>query len=390
MALDFQQIYRKIKEIAAGEGRRQERLADLRRRARDLLREHAHHVDELRRRVALAREYDPGLRCASPVNEPLDTRVPAPASVKEVTLLAVDGSQAAPDRHAALQYALLNVGAIVLRANSNNSPEVRTVSDLLFGEALFFEDAPMGEGLLSLQRDLKERLLLDDWTKDLSTPVIALIDGPIELWGVKGTEDSGAYRKGLQQYLTVLSRLHTRGVILAGYVDKPGADLVVRLLEIAAVDESDLRDVRRQRPLRGVSDRWLFGEPGKPLLKAGERSAVFAMQSKSGTFYEGALSLHFFYLNVGTERHPWLARVEVPHWVAEDGEKLALLHAALLRQCRAMGARPYPYALHRAHEIAVVSYDEKAQVEQMLSIELRRQGVAPDERSYKQEAKERG
>ena len=107
---------------------------------------------------------------------------------------------------------------------------------------------------------------------------------------------------------------------------------------------------RDYHPLRGVSDRWLYGEKTNPLLGPGERSAVFAIQSKSEKYYKGVLGLHFFYLNVGTEGHPWPVRVEIPKWVADDPEKLNLLHAVLVDQCRMMGSKPYPYLLHRAHE----------------------------------------
>jgi hypothetical protein len=53
-----------------------------------------------------------------------------------------------------------------------------------------------------------------------------------------------------------------------------------------------------------------------------------------------------------------------------------------------MGARPYPYILHRAHEIAVVKLEEKKQVEQMLEIELRRTGGEVETESNKQSAKD--
>ena len=97
--------------------------------------------------------------------------------------------------------------------------------------------------------------------------------------------------------------------------------------------------------------------------------------------------MHFFYLNVGDDKHPWLVRVEIPKWVVDDEEKLNLLHAALLDQCHMMGAKPYPYLLHRAHEIAVVKFDEKRQVEQILELELRKSGGEVDEESNKQSAK---
>jgi hypothetical protein len=44
--------------------------------------------------------------------------------------------------------------------------------------------------------------------------------------------------------------------------------------------------------------------------------------------------------------------------------------------------------LHRAHEIAVVKHEEKYQVEQMLTQELRRQDEEMDDGSYKQSAKD--
>jgi hypothetical protein len=53
-----------------------------------------------------------------------------------------------------------------------------------------------------------------------------------------------------------------------------------------------------------------------------------------------------------------------------------------------MGARPYPYILHRAHEIAVVKFEEKQQVEQMLELELRRAGGELGSPSNKQSAKD--
>ena len=82
-----------------------------------------------------------------------------------------------------------------------------------------------------------------------------------------------------------------------------------------------------------------------------------------------------------------LVRVEIPKWVADDEEKLNLLHSALLEQCHMMGARPYPYILHRSHEIAVVKFEEKQQLEQLLELELRRSGGILEGESAKKSAK---
>jgi hypothetical protein len=63
------------------------------------------------------------------------------------------------------------------------------------------------------------------------------------------------------------------------------------------------------------------------------------------------------------------------------------VHAALVQQCRALGARAYPYILHRAHEAAVVTYEEKEQVTQMIVQELYRRIGTAGEISHKQNAK---
>jgi hypothetical protein len=381
MALDFQQVYDKIKQIGAGARERQESLNKQRSHANELLSFYANRIDELQAKVERARQQDPNLRCALPLTGRLDTSYPVPVSPSQATLIAADGSQINPDRHVPVLYSLINVGAIVMELGSGKPPEIFSFSDLKYGDDLYTETGILNEDMVALGRDLAERKKLLDLAVKYPAPVLALTDGPVELWGAKnGSED--AYRASLEKHLSILSQLQAKGVTVAGYVDKPGADLVIRLLEIAALPDDQLKDVRQKHSLRGVTDRWLYG-----LLPGSHRSAVFGLQSSSRTHYTGDLALHFFYLNVGDEKHPSLVRVELPKWVADDGKKLDLLHAVLLQQCRIMGARPYPYILHRAHEVAVVTFDEKRQVEQMLQIELRRAGGEVEEESNKQSAK---
>jgi hypothetical protein len=387
MPIDYQQIYTRIKEIGAGAKERRKNMEERRIHARGLLNTYASELDFLRSKVDSAKQTDSNIRCALPFNEPLDSSHPAPASVKDATLIAADGSQINPDRHAAIQFCVVNVGAIQMKLNSGETSEIFTDSDLMYGDDLLPNGIPLSDGMVALQRDLKERAKLDELSKDLKGPVVTFTDGPIELWGAKG-EDAHAYAEFVQKYLGVLSRLQTRGVITAGYVDKPSADLVVRLLEIAVADNEQIQKLREFHPLRGVSDRWLFGEHKNPLLPPGHRSAVFGIQSSSEKTYKNALSLHFFYLNVGTDGHPWPVRVEIPKWVVDDKEKLDLLHGVLVEQCKMMGSRPYPYLLHRAHETAVVKQEEKYQIEQMLQQELRRNNEEIDESSNKQLAKD--
>jgi hypothetical protein len=383
MALNFQQVFEKIRQIGLGAKARQETQAALRRHARSLLDDWTDKAAELNAKLERARQADPSLRCAIPLEERLDAHTPPPPVHNNATLLAADGSQIAPDRHAAVLYSLVNVGAIVMQTGSGQAPEIHTDSHLLFDDEIYTETGMLTEEAIGQRRDIAERRKLLELAPGYPPPVVALTDGPIELWGEKGAEAED-YRKNLELHKSILSRLQAGGVTVAGYVDKPAADLVIRLLEIAQLStDEEFKNIRKQHNLRGVTDRWLYA-----FLPAGHRSAVFGLQSGSRAQYTGDLALHFFYLNVGGAHHPWLARVEIPRWVAEDASKLDLLHAALLEQCRIMGAKPYPYILHRAHEVAVVKWEEKEQVEQMLELELRKAGVEPDEISAKQSAKD--
>jgi hypothetical protein len=388
MAIDFQQIYTKIKEIGIGARERRERIEKLRKHARRLLENNADELDYLRGIVERAKEADPNIRCALPFKESLASHVPTSATVKEATLIAADGSQIYPDRNISIQYCLVNVGGIAMQLNSGKVTDVSTDSELLLEdewEALY---GPATDGMVALRRDFKERSKLEEISKEYSHPIVTITDGPMELWEPKGFEELKAFNTLLNQYLGVLSRLQNNGVTTAGYIEKPSENLVVRLLELVEAQKDQSGNFRDYHPLRGVSDRWLYGENSNPLLGPGERSAVFAIQSKSEKYYKGVLGLHFFYLNVGAQGHPWPVRVEVPKWVADDPEKLNLLHAVLVDQCRMMGSKPYPYLLHRAHEVAIVKQEEKFQVEQMLTQELRRQDEEIDEGSNKQSAKD--
>lgn len=391
MALDFQQIRQKVIELGEKAVDREQHLETLREKARELLENYAHDLGNLRKKVQQAVQHDPSLRCALPLGdeeqpvEPLNAVIPLPPLPKSATFLAVDGSQINPDRHAEIDYGLINIGAIKVRHNSPDPPQTFVECELFYGEQLYTPTGTLSEDMLALMRDLKERSILEKIAAQSASPVITLTDGPLELWGVKesGNGESSEYKKSLNLYLKTLTKLCELDIITAGYVVKPGANLVVRLLEIAETSGDLLSKIKARHPLRGVTEMNLY----HPLLQPGDRSCVYAMQSQSAKFYAGELALHFFYLNVGRRGHPSLARVEIPGWVARNPEMLNNLHAALVYQCRIMGSRPYPYLLHRAHETAVVSLEEKEQVTQMIILELRRRGVSVGEQSNKQSAK---
>lgn len=390
MSLDYLQVREQIKSLGEGAMGRAARLQSLHARAKEILRSNAGEIEHLRQKVnTILRNHDPNLRCALPAwgadgePEPLDGHYPQPRLPGQATILAADGSQISPDRQAAVNFCLINVGTIQMCLNDALPPEITTRSQLLYDEELYTETGGMlSEAQVALMRDLNERERLNDLASQAVGPVITFTDGPMELWGAR-EGDSSEFQKSLEKYMGVLENLCRQEVITAGYVDKPAANLMVRLLEIAMLPGDQLSQVKRYYPLRGVIDRDLF----QNLLSPGERSAVFAIQSRSAQSYQGELALHFFYLNVGREEHPWLARVEIPAWVASSRNMLDNLHAVLVHQCHIMGSRPFPYLLHRAHEAAVVTLEEKEQVTQMILLELRNRGVDVGEMSQKQAIK---
>jgi hypothetical protein len=218
MPIDYQQIYEKIQEIGKGARERKKTLEERRANARKLLTAYASELDVLRSKVDSAKATDPNIRCAYPLDESLASSYSPPDSVIQATLIAADGSQINPDRHAAVQFGLINVGAITMKLNSGETPELSTDTELMYGEELLPNGIPMSDGMVALKRDLAERKKLDDLSKDIGGQVVTFTDGPIELWGAKG-EDASSYEDFVKKYIGVLSRLQTRDVITAGYVD---------------------------------------------------------------------------------------------------------------------------------------------------------------------------
>ncbi len=340
-----------------------------------LFQQHAHEVKQLQQLVEEAAARNKGLRCALPVIEALDTHLPAPALPPGRTVIAADGSQINPDPHAELLFALVNVGLFTLEPGSGQSPRTSAESTLLYDDSVQGVNGLVPEELIALLRDAREREILAEITRSLPAPVITLTDGPLELY--HEPRQDNRFEPQFQRYLRALDELSINGVITAGYVDRPRANLVIRLLELLLPAP---QEETQPRPFAGIPDRALF----ETLLQPGERSAVFALQSSSADEYEGKKALHFFYLNCGSERQTALARVEIPLWVAEDSAKLDTLHATLVEQSQQTGAAPYPYPLLRAHEVTVVTMDDREELTRMIERELTERGFPPARQSYKQ------
>lgn len=401
MTLDFQQLNHQVRKMGEDAPLREENLRNLRQEAMRILAQNADDLERLRNKVFRTASQVSNLRCAFPLTEPLNAAYDLPqVDLNRVGIIAADGSQITPSAQDVVDYYLINVGAVQLHLGKKQPPREFVESRLYYGDELYVNGNTISENLIYLKRDLREREFLgelsaawqtnadaSDETEDIPETIVALTDGPLELWRLR---DSGAenenriFTQYLEAYLKALKHSYKLGTLTGGYVDKPRADLVVRLLDIAVLPENELDKARSERRFVGVTDAYLF----QSILSYGQRSAIFGLQSRSADEYKDKLALRFFYINVGRAGKPALARVEIPAWVADNPPLLDTLHATLVTQAKTLGSRPYPYLLHRAHEVAVVTREEKEQLTNMIVQEFLRRRVYVGEVAPKQALKD--
>ena len=374
MPANYSSIRVQIMDQAGQAVTRANTLRDKRESARQTLALWAGDLDEIKLRVEKAVAEDSGLRCAVPYCENLMARVPCPRADENTVIISADGSQIAPSRHDPVEFALINVGAF--RYARRTTPAERVESQLIMNQDLYVNNSLASEDYIALLRDVRERTMLADLAEEEDDgPVITLTDGQLELF--QPPSKSQEFESGIQDYLEALRAIAGKGTT-AGYVDRPHAALLVRLLELLRADPQD------KHPFGGVTDADMLGR----ILMPGERSAVFKLRSTTAvTHYKDDLELYFFYLNVSQNEKPHLAQVEIPRWVAKTPEMLDNLHANLVEQSRILAKKPYPWALQRAHEIAVISFQEKELLQDMIIAELGRRGIMPGDYSNKQSAK---
>ena len=356
-------------------------------RARQQLKAFGQVTDELRAKLALARGVDESWRGADPLGDRLDERVPTPEQGQPATLVASDGSQIYPDTHAIALYYLTNVGAIVLRQGSGEAPITATAPILRMAE-----DDPLEEqdqdrvdaDEVNLRRDLREAEALAALARheretlggDMERLVVALADGPLLPWMPQRLTDPEQGRL-VKRFVAPLDDLRASYAVPLGYVDRPRSANVLRLLHLAELpmDAISKERLRQDNPYDGLSDAALFQD-----LLPGQRSSLFATTSEiNQNFRQLGHRICFCYMNVASEpgeRNASLARIEVPEWIARDPERLEAALAAVWSDCRLLD---YPYLLTRAHELALVTRQERTALEQMLRTEMMRRGLWVEE-----------
>src|SRR4030042_3603652 len=155
MSLDFLQVSQQVQRLGDKAIQHQLDLKTTLAETRQLLEQRAQDIENLQGKVQeVVRKYDQTLRCAMPVQEALNAHFPLPSLPEQVTLIAADGSQIFTDRHAEVEYCLVNTGAIWMRYGSADAPVTSIKSQLFYADQL----EGMSDDRLSLQRDMAGRL----------------------------------------------------------------------------------------------------------------------------------------------------------------------------------------------------------------------------------------
>ncbi|HOA21723.1 MAG TPA: DNA double-strand break repair nuclease NurA [Anaerolineaceae bacterium] len=377
MPVNYPQIEISLADYASKEKDNQALLLAQKEQLWRMLSEPELELDAMREKISRAETLLRNLYCAKPVEEQLLTHKALPALPKAYTLIAADGSQIVPNRHRPVQFCVLNIGVIKVQRGSGLAPEISVFSRLLEHERLLTAEGHLvGDEDVSLYRDLEERQVLLEAAVPQGDPIITLTDGPLDVYENVTTRKE---RQELQNTVrTIHQQIEARGVLSAGYIDKPGSELISRMLSVLHTPDAELAaydDTKRE--IRGISDAELL----EGLLGAGERSAVFEAVTKGDS--KGSLKVHFFYLNASGAEQRNLARVEFPAWVSGNPRLVDMLHSVIYHEAMVLDTHPYPYALHRAHELAVITMPEHEQVEAMLVRELEKAGARVGRRSNK-------
>jgi hypothetical protein len=371
VTLELSRLAGQVRAMGQQLATRERDYADLVAQAREWLAQYAGRGEPLRHP---AREF----HAAIPTDEPLDAEFPLPAIPERFTFIAADGTEIQPDSHEIAYYYLINVGCLVYRHGSDRTPEAHSLPTIGYAEDDIYDRGRLVSGnLLDVKRDLAEITALADLcAAELSgaataaTPTIGVVDGTLILWTLRDTLPE-YQREKAQAYIQQLDRIRDSGAVVAAFISRPRRSEVTRLLYLASVD-GDLKQADEERnPLHHLADCAVF-----EMLAPGARSALFVSPSSINYDYyekEGH-TIHFLYLNVAEEGGaPAIARIEVPAWVTEDADRLALVHGAIVAQARITG--DYPYALIRADELAFISGPEREAFEDMVVASLVRAGM---------------
>lgn len=286
------------------------------------------------------------------------------------TIIAADGSQIVPDRHAAFTYTLINIGGIIYHHGTGQAPQPFSEPTLRFPTADDLEDEQFTNyASVTIQRDLGEIDALAFHAaahKEPNIPLLAIMDQRL-LYVPTGDLAPQFKNEVVEEWQDHMRRFQQAGAWLVGYIDSPRKSAVLAMLR-GIHPEANPNDLNDMGPWAGLTDVDLFGR----LLQPGQRSKLFMEVSFSNKRFVRDNKVCFFYFNSG-QTHDNIARIDLPHWIAQDAAAVEAIHALLYDQCQILGN--YPYVISRADEVAVVQRRDQEELEFRIGRRMDDQGL---------------
>lgn len=321
--------------------------------------------------------------------DPLDTRMSAPEPPMSYTVVAADGSNIAPDRDNPAYYYVLNMGMVTLSYGMNPHADIRAHAQMYYQPADLYWDerrfVPMDSTRLSLLMRVEEIAVLPDLVEHIEPPCVVMVDGQLVMWGLQNEQRD---RWGLRDRINdAFDRLRDKRIPIVGYISNTESFELINTLRLylCAIGNPSRcevchavgpADVMLCHHLNGVRDPAVLFRH----LEAEERSGLFASQAAILQDYSPDNRIAYFYYHTGDE----IARIEVPRWVSDDAELLELVHGVIADQCRRTGRQPaYPPVLHESHEAAVISVQDRENVQRLIEQQLQRHGQSGELRPAK-------
>jgi hypothetical protein len=382
MTLEFEKLTSSVEDMVQQTSQRWSQQQDQLREARKRLRAHAtswKEIDEALDR-AINKSDEKYYRSARPLhkNHRLDVGIPPAELLPQATIVACDGSQIVPDRHAPFLYYLINVGTITYYHGSGEPPDVLTSPILQYprGADIDEDDAfTLNSALVNLWRDRHEIETLAEavrQARDFLGPQLAIMDQRLLYWPAGGLPGRESH-KVVEAWQDSMTDMRHAGALLAGYIDRPGKRSVLTMLHSLDINRPGFKvsELYNSPLFNRLTDIDLY----ELFLQPGDRSAVFAEISQHNSAFrrrDPENEVCFFYLRTG-EGKGQLARVDIPMWVARDETTVSAVHALIYDQCQILGN--YPYVITRADEIAVVGKRDQEELENRIALRLAEQGI---------------
>ncbi len=375
--LELRKLLDKVDQMSQDVADRQQLYGDLAQEARAVLAD-TRVDEELHAKITAAITAESTWRGARPLEGALDRRINPQARAANFSLIGVDGSQIYPDRHGPVLYYLLNIGSIVMRVGSGQAPVTDTRPELYYSEADLYDQNLnlVNNEWVNGRRELAEMRALADlaqaerlyYAGDLEPMILAMKDGQLTMWMGERAQ-SAEKKQQLVRYIACLHDIQQVGAVPIGFVGRPRSANVVRLLWVARLPQSEItRERVNSSKYRALTDRALFSA----LLGPNQRSALFASTGRVNRedFAQAGQRICFFYLNIARSNDPAAARivrVDLPEWATQSPALIDKIQNAIYDDCE---GTHFPYVLVRADELAVVSQQEKRNLDSMLAVSI--------------------